>query len=376
MPVLRSTPSSLLTTSLLLLLLLVVAAGAHPVAQGSLDLDVRPGEIHARVRVSNEQIFVQAAHAPEEAADLPAAWRAHGTYLLAKLELAADGTILPGTVEKMELPADRTARGFTVYEVRYATAAPPHELRLRQSLMNEIAYAPGNPWEATLIVRLTSAGTVLRDGALLTHREPLVLAVSAEGGARQGIFGQYLWHGVHHILEGWDHLLFMAALVLATRKVSELLAVVTAFTVAHTLTLTLSVLDVVRLSSRIVEPMIALSIVVVALQNIFRPAQSHGRTRLAMAFAFGLFHGLGFAGGLLEAMQAGSSVGTSLVAFSLGVELGHQVVVLPIFIGLAVIRAKLVRIEAREVFTRRVVQVGSAMISVAGGVYLFAALRA
>src|SRR5205807_1459282 len=74
------------------------------------------------------------------------------------------------------------------------------------------------------------------------------------------------------------------------------------FTVAHTLTLALSVLNIVTLGERVVEPMIAASIVFVAVQNVFWPRQSRGWTRLAVAFAFGLFHGLGFAGGLKEAM--------------------------------------------------------------------------
>ena len=81
------------------------------------------------------------------------------------------------------------------------------------------------------------------------------------------------------------------------------LKVVTAFTLAHTLTLTLAALNLVRLPERVVEPLIAASIVFVAVQNLFWPRRSRGWIRLGAAFFFGLFHGLGFAGGLLEAMQ-------------------------------------------------------------------------
>ena len=107
----------------------------------------------------------------------------------------------------------------------------------------------------------------------------------------------YLRLGIAHILEGWDHLLFIAALVLACTSFWDFVKVVTAFTVAHTLTLAISAFGYLRLPSSVVEPMIALSIVVVAMQNVFFPKSARGRTRLVIAFIFGPFHGLGFAGG-------------------------------------------------------------------------------
>ena len=87
----------------------------------------------------------------------------------------------------------------------------------------------------------------------------------------------------------------------------DLVKVVTAFTAAHTITLTLSVLGVVRLGEHVVEPMIAASIVFVAVQNVAWPRSSRGWGRIAVAFAFGLFHGLGFAGGLQEAIPLKTS---------------------------------------------------------------------
>lgn len=361
--------------SLFFLLLLILPALAHPVAQGSLDLDITAGEVRAVARISNEQVFVQAANAQPEPENIQAAWRAHGDYLLAKMQVEADGQKLTGTVENVTIPTDHSVRGFTAYTLRFPLAATPKVLRLQQSLMNEISYAPGNPWEATLIVSVRSSGQLVRTNALFTHREPLQVEMTASAHPPSVSFGEFFWHGAHHIIEGWDHLLFMAALVLAVRRVGELLAVVTAFTVAHTITLTLSVLDVVRLSPSIVEPMIAASIVVVAVQNIWRPSQSRGRLRLALAFGFGLFHGLGFAGGLLETMQGGESVGRALLAFSLGVEVGHQVVVLPIFLGLFAIRRWWVKVDRRDLFTVRVVRIGSVAIALAGCFYLVSALR-
>jgi hypothetical protein len=120
--------------------------------------------------------------------------------------------------------------------------------------------------------------------------------------------------------------------------------------------------------------MIAASIVFVALQNVFWPERSRGAARLAVAFFFGLFHGLGFAGGLLDAMEgmAGLAVGLAIFAFSLGVEIGHQVVVVPVFSVLKVLRSA--RGETSHL-AEHVFRYGSAAILLAGMFYLVAALR-
>jgi hydrogenase/urease accessory protein HupE len=117
--------------------------------------------------------------------------------------------------------------------------------------------------------------------------------------------GTFFIHGVHHILTGYDHLLFATALVLAVTSLWDLVKVVTAFTLAHSITLTLAALNMVRLPAQVVEPLIAVSIIFVAVQNIFWPMPARGYSRLAAAFFFGLFHGLGFAGGLLGKLCTG-----------------------------------------------------------------------
>ena len=112
------------------------------------------------------------------------------------------------------------------------------------------------------------------------------------------------------------------------------------------------------------------------MSNIFWPKQSRGWTRLATAFFFGLFHGLGFAGGLLDAMagMSGVTVGLAIVAFSLGVELGHQMIILPLFVALRTARNWRPDEAARSRLTLHVLRGGSAVISVAGLVYFIAAL--
>jgi hydrogenase/urease accessory protein HupE len=187
----------------------------------------------------------------------------------------------------------------------------------------------------------------------------------------------FLAMGFKHILTGYDHLLFIIALVLAATTFWDLVKVVTAFTLAHMVTLTLSVLNLVRLPSSVVEPMIAGSIVLVALTNVFWPKRSRGWLRLATAFFFGLFHGLGFAGGLLSAIDgsAGLQIFIAVAAFSFGVELGHQLVVLPVFFGLKLARATRGDDRNRERFALAALRGGSLLVSMAGTFYLIAALK-
>ena len=135
--------------------------------------------------------------------------------------------------------------------------------------------------------------------------------------------------GVEHILTGYDHILFLFALMLRGGRLRSLLGIITAFTVAHSITLALAVLGVVVVPSATVEPMIALSIAYVALENIFRRRAASGRW--AVSFVFGLVHGFGFAGALLELGLPPSGIVGSLLFFNLGVEAGQAIVVAALF---------------------------------------------
>ena len=142
--------------------------------------------------------------------------------------------------------------------------------------------------------------------------------------------------GVEHILTGWDHLLFLAALLIGAAGVWRVLAIVTAFTVAHSLTLALAVLQVVVVPAAVIEPMIAASIVWVALENLFAPRAS--ARRWLVSLVFGLVHGFGFAGALAEIGLSGWPLARALVGFNLGVEAGQAaavVVFAPLFAWLA-----------------------------------------
>ncbi|WP_323761227.1 HupE/UreJ family protein [Maricaulis sp.] len=136
----------------------------------------------------------------------------------------------------------------------------------------------------------------------------------------------YLQQGYIHILpRGLDHILFVLALFFASTRLKPLIWQVSAFTLAHTLTLALAVLGYVSLDPAIVEPIIALSIAFVAIENLIFKDMT--RWRPAVVFAFGLFHGLGFAGVLSDYGLPPDQLLVSLLSFNIGVEAGQLTIV-------------------------------------------------
>jgi hydrogenase/urease accessory protein HupE len=153
------------------------------------------------------------------------------------------------------------------------------------------------------------------------HPEAIVGTAPSLGAT----FRRFFVLGVEHIATGYDHVLFLIALLLVGGGLRALVAIVTAFTIAHSVTLSLAVLDVVHLPSRLVESAIALSIAWVALENI---VFDRGRGRWRITFAFGLMHGFGFAAVLREMQLPREGLVASLLAFNLGVEAGQLAIVL------------------------------------------------
>ena len=144
----------------------------------------------------------------------------------------------------------------------------------------------------------------------------------------------YVKLGYQHILPlGLDHILFVLGLFLLNPKLKPILWQATAFTVAHTVTLGLSMYNVIKPPANIVEPLIALSIMYVALENIISPKLK--ATRIGVVFLFGLVHGMGFASALGQLGLPQNSYLTSLLMFNVGVELGQLTVILAAFFLLA-----------------------------------------
>ncbi|MBN9162550.1 MAG: HupE/UreJ family protein [Myxococcales bacterium] len=168
--------------------------------------------------------------------------------------------------------------------------------------------------------------------------------------------------GLEHILTGYDHLVFILGLVLVRAHLRSLLVIVTAFTIAHSITLALAVLDVWAPSPQIIEPAIALSIAYVGIENFF---VKHASKRWRITFPFGLVHGFGFAGALQEVALPRSAVPTALVSFNLGVE-GGQLAVLALLLPLVLF------LRGTTWFEPRGARVVSGAVAVAGGVWFVA----
>ncbi len=385
--------------ALLTLFFLAPLAEAHPLAQDRMTVGFEPDRVRVTLDITLQEILIAQKVTPDGEGDfdseaLPQALAAHGDYLLGHLHLAAAGEPLRGQVLRHAPPGKpgRTRSSYCRYELAYAAPEPrPPVLTISQDMLREYSFAPGISWQVTFAVRrersavlaglLGKEGTInLKTGwAAAPGSSPPASSTltpvgepEADSGGNWRTFTDYFRFGFWHILTGYDHLLFVAALVLAVSSLRDLIKVIAAFTLAHTVTLGLSVFDIFRLPSGIVEPVIALSIVFVALENVLFPRRARSPARLAVAFCFGLIHGLGFAGGLLEAMEGlpGTALWIALAAFSLGVETGHQTVVLPVF-GLLRLGDRTVSAGARELAG----QCASAAIAGAGAYFLVLALR-
>jgi len=218
---------------------------------------------------------------------------------------------------------------------------------------------------------ILSVGKSAEAVALLDGRHPTweLQAETAAGSNPTGGTSQpapswtsFVLLGVEHILTGFDHLCFLFALLLVALRLREVLAVVTTFTIAHSLTLAAAATGLASLSTKIVEPLIAASIVYIGVENLWlrRPP----RHRIALVFGFGLVHGLGFASALAERLPGvtGFAMVPPLLSFNAGVELGQ--------LAVASCLIPLIRIgRSYPAFVPRWQPAFSAAIAIAGAVW-------
>ncbi len=184
--------------------------------------------------------------------------------------------------------------------------------------------------------------------------------------SRQIHYGEFFLLGVNHLLSGYDHLLFLTGLLIVCRSLLRAFEMLTLFTIAHSVTLTLVTLDLIKPSSALVEPTIAASIAYIGIENILRPRADLG-WRGALTFVFGLVHGLGFASVLKElgvGTKGASGVFQPLLYFSLGLEttqLGLAALAFPLLLWL----------RTKPIFIRFWIPVFSGFIALAGCYWFF-----
>jgi HupE / UreJ protein len=251
----------------------------------------------------------------------------------------------PGIAARMTLLAGETRLDPQIARV---TVPEVGDVGLpRDSVLTITATLPddGSPvrigWDASfgsVVVRQVGGGddayTAILQGGTLSE------ALPREGFATEGVlpvFTRFIVSGFEHIIpKGLDHILFVLGLFLFSLRVGPLLWQVTSFTLAHTVTLALASLKIVSIPAGIVEPLIAASIVYVAVENIFGSRDANASwTRVAVVFGFGLLHGLGFASVLSDVGLPEGRFVIALIGFNIGVELGQLAVIALAFVALA-----------------------------------------
>ncbi len=265
--------------------------------------------------------------------ELRARARAVDAYASARLAVRADGAPC-AYVAKDHLVVEHSDGAYVVLRFGLACArgAAPTSIDVEYQLFFDV-----DPQHRGLL-RVEGAGETR---ALTFSADRRTQHLDVHIPARSSQFAGIVGVGIHHIWEGYDHLLFLLALLLPAvlRRDGErwqpvarfrpalwdVLRIVTAFTVAHSITLSLAALDVVRLPSRFTESAIAASVVVVALNNVFPLMREN---RWLAAFALGLLHGFGFSATLIDLGLPRSSLLPTLFGFNLGVEIGQLSVVL------------------------------------------------
>lgn len=324
-------------------------AFAHDTSVAYLDLVVDGRGVEVEVRLHGDDLGAPIGRSPlERPSRQQALERAErvARYVAQRLVLSQDehrcelSSIGPASVQEAEAPAFRLVIRFRVLCPRVID-----ELVVRDNLFFDIddnhrAFAKVRAFGAT-----HEKVFGVYDRNLRVRGSPSTLSV----------LRQYVALGVEHILTGYDHLTFLLALLAAlaaqgTRAgLRPALAVVTSFTLAHSVTLALAALGVVRPSSRYVESTIALSIALVAALDLrtslrSQPARPPSTVaRAALGFGFGLVHGLGFAGALGELGLPRQALVRSLAAFNVGVELGQLAVATLVFPLLGALGARLAK---------------------------------
>jgi hydrogenase/urease accessory protein HupE len=325
-------------------------AAAHPVPFSYLDLrlnaDAIDGSLVVHIFDAAHDLNIEPAERLLEPATAAEHSAALASMLAARFTVSADGRTLTPQWSALEVLADRQSVRLPV---RFALSSRPGTLRVTAVMF------PYDPQHQTFLN--VYEGNALTQAILDRGRT----GFEYFAGTRQGGFavvGKFLPAGIRHILIGPDHLLFLVGLLLLGGSIRQLAIIVTAFTVAHSITLSLAALNLVSPPARIIEPAIALSIVYVGADNLLI---KDGRdVRAWIAFAFGFVHGFGFANVLREMDLTPRALGWSLFAFNLGVEIGQLLIVAAVATALAALRSW------NETAGRRLAFAGSVVVMAAG----------
>ena len=299
----------------LLLMLPFSLVTAHTNSTGSATIDARGQNLSYRLTVVPTELGESAADVPKAASGDPVSAARVSAWLHSLIRLEVDGSQCH--VAKTRIQSSAPGAERVALSLDYVCAKAPGRLQLSDRLAVQF----GEHYRT--IVSVSRADGQREERVLdMLHSQ----AVFELGQPPVSSLVEFVRLGFTHMLNGLDHLLFLAALLAGSRSLRSLLIVITMFTLAHSVSLAVSVLDIAHISATIVEPLIAASIVWVAVENVWLTPVA--MRRYALAFVFGLIHGLAFAEGLVELKLAGWSLLRALFGFNLGVELAQGLVVL------------------------------------------------
>lgn len=326
---------------------------AHPVPFSYIDLRAQGAAIELTIVAHTFDLANDLKIQPPERFLDRETLNAHGSgitkLLHDRLRLAGDGVAL--TNPTWSVPEALPDRQSVRLRATYALVRPAGKLDVVTQMF------PYDPQHKTFL-NVYESGALAAQVILDKDRT----AFEYFAGTRQGtwaVLQKFVPAGVHHILIGPDHLLFLVGLLLLGGTLKQLLLVVTAFTIAHSITLSLAALGMVMPPANAIEPAIALSIVYVGADNLLVSAGGRD-TRVWIAFAFGLIHGFGFATVLRDMDLPSRALGWTLFAFNVGVEIGQLVFV--VFIA-----SLFIWIRSRsEIAGRRLAFAGSIIVMLAG----------
>lgn len=329
-------------------------ASTHPAPFSYLDLRLDASGLSGTLTVHDLDAAYELRLDDADSLLDPVVARRHGPALAAllqtRLRLVLDGQPAAVTLDEVVPVPDRQGLRFAVH----VAGAPPGHLQVETTLF------PYDPTHQTFIN--VYDGEALRHQAILDARHPTMEYFAGSWQGVTAVLATFLPAGIQHILIGPDHLLFLVGLLLVGGSAGRLGLIATAFTIGHSVTLSLAALDVYTPPASVVEPLIALSIVLVGVDNLLvgGAAPSGRDLRPWMAGLFGLVHGFGFASVLKEFGLPRESLGWSLFGFNAGVEIGQLLVVVPCAVVLASLR------RTSPLAAARVAMIGSVVVVVAG----------
>jgi len=241
-------------------------------------------------------------------------------YLLGHIRLYADSLPLEGEMLSLAVTEARD-QPYAEAMIRFSIDSKPEHFVLDyQPIYDDV-----DQWHVNYVTMSLDGGGKQSYALSFDTREVKIGEMSFARAVKQ-----FFILGIEHLITGYDHILFVLALLLGAKSIKQILAVVTSFTAAHTITLMLAGFGVVHLPSRFVESVIALSIIYVALNSLFNKNNAT-KHNAPLAFGFGLIHGFGFAGTLSEMRLDGGQLAASLLTFNVGIEFGQIMIVLLLF---------------------------------------------